>query len=88
MQDTTSNKNDGTHPRISYASGLKIERFVAWFSTMLAAVLLVGAIMALYAVQSDKVKLGLIAVFTTIFAASVGLLTNAKRSEIFGATAA
>lgn len=55
---------------------------------MLAALLLVGAIAVLYVVNSDKVKLGLIAIFTTIFAASVGLLTNAKRSEIFGATAA
>lgn len=87
FKDESRNANV-PHPRISYASGRKIERFVAWFSTLLAAVLLVGAIVALYAVDSDKVKLGLIALFTTIFAASVGLLTNAKRSEIFGATAA
>ena len=33
-------------------------------------------------------RLGLIATFTTLFAASVGLLTNARRAELFAATAA
>jgi hypothetical protein len=57
-------------------------------STITAALLLVGAIAILYNVRSDNLKLGLIGLFTTIFAASVGLLTNSKRAEVFGATAA
>jgi hypothetical protein len=63
-------------------------RFIAWFSTALAALLLIGAILVLYKVQSPDLRLGLIALFTALFAASVGLLTNARRAELFGATAA
>jgi hypothetical protein len=54
----------------------------------LAALLLIGAIVVLYNIKTDDLKLGLIALFTIIFAASVGLLTNARRAEVFGATAA
>ena len=75
-------------PIVGYASGRRIASFIAYLSTILAALLLFGAILVLYKVTSDDVKLGLIALFTTIFAASVGLLTNAKRSEVFAATAA
>lgn len=50
--------------------------------------MLVGAIIILYKTKSNDLKLGLLALFTTMFAASVGLLTNAKQAEVFGATAA
>jgi len=48
---------------------------------------LIGAIVCLYAVVSPTKKLGIIAAFTTLFAANVGLLTNARRAELFAATA-
>jgi hypothetical protein len=35
-----------------------------------------------------KLRLGMVAMFTAIFAAVIGLLTNARRAEIFGSTAA
>ncbi|KAF0636552.1 hypothetical protein FPSE5266_08069 [Fusarium pseudograminearum] len=73
---------------IAYASGKKISTFISYISTVLAAVLLIGAIVILYNINSDNLKLGLIALFTVLFSASVGLLTNAKRAEVFGATAA
>lgn len=38
--------------------------------------------------QSWKVRLGMVALFTSIFAFTIGLLTNARRAEVFGATAA
>jgi len=38
-------------------------------------------------VSSDKTKLGLIAFYTVAFAVCVGLVTNARRPEIFGACA-
>jgi len=38
--------------------------------------------------QSDSVRLGSIATFTALFSISLGILTNAKRAEIFAATAA
>ena len=55
---------------------------------VLAAAFLFGAIYNLYYVQRDQVKLGLIAGYTVAFAMAIGLVTNAKRSEIFGACAA
>ena len=38
--------------------------------------------------QSWKVRLGLVALFTSLFALTIGLLTNARRAEMFGSTAA
>jgi hypothetical protein len=63
---------------------------VAILSVLLAAILLFGAILALYFVPAEQMGRRLIVVgcFTTGFAASIGLLTNAKRVEIFAATAA
>lgn len=73
---------------MGYASGKKISIFISYLSAILAALLLVGAIIILYKTKSNDLKLGLLALFTTLFAASVGLLTNAKQAEVFGATAA
>ncbi|TGJ81571.1 hypothetical protein E0Z10_g7193 [Xylaria hypoxylon] len=75
-------------PDVGYASGRKIASFIAYLSTILAVLLLFGAILILYKVNSDDIKLGLISLFTLLFAASTGLLTNAKRSEVFASTAA
>ncbi|KAE9362993.1 hypothetical protein N431DRAFT_423351 [Stipitochalara longipes BDJ] len=71
-----------------YTSERGIARFVAIFSTILAAGLLFGAILSLRATSSEKAVLGMLCGWTVLFAACVGLLTNAKRAEIFGATAA
>ena len=50
--------------------------------------LLFGAIYNLYCVTNEQRRLGLIAGYTVAFALCVGLLTNAKRTEVFGACAA
>ena len=55
---------------------------------LLAAAFLFGAIYTLFYVQRNQVKLGLIAGYTVAFAMAIGLVTNAKRAEIFGACAA
>jgi hypothetical protein len=55
---------------------------------VIAAAFLFGAIYNLYYVKRDQVKLALIAGYTTAFALSIGLVTKAKRSEIFAACAA
>ena len=73
---------------VTYFSDDKIKHVVSVLSVVLSAVLLVGAIVALYFAPSKGVKLGLIAVFTTMFAASIGLLTNARKTEIYASTAA
>jgi hypothetical protein len=57
-------------------------------SIVVAAILLVGAVVNLYIVQNNDVRLGLIGGYTTAFALSIGLLTNARRTELFASTAA
>lgn len=74
--------------RTTYTSERSISHFVAIFSTVLAAVFLFGAIISLYIVQNKHALLGMLSGWTVLFAAYVGLLTNARRDQIFGATAA
>ena len=66
----------------------RVALIVALISIIVSAALLVGAIMALYFVKPMGIRLGLVGVFTTLFAASMTLLTHARRIEVYGATAA
>jgi hypothetical protein len=65
-----------------------ISKVVNIVTTLVAALFLVGTIVGFYFVQNSAAKLGMIAIFTTAFAGSLGLITNARRVEIFAATAA
>ena len=74
--------------RVAYISEQKLVRFVTVVSTLLAAILMIGFIIVLnYAKARDR-RLVVIGIFTVTFAGSVGLLTNARRVEVFAATAA
>ncbi|KAL8668306.1 MAG: hypothetical protein Q9168_007064 [Polycauliona sp. 1 TL-2023] len=68
----------------------RIQRARAVISILLSATLLIGAIVCL--VNSDpkdtNFRVGMIVLFTCLFAAVVGFLTNARRAEIFASTAA
>ncbi|KAF2494499.1 hypothetical protein BU16DRAFT_41192 [Lophium mytilinum] len=75
---------DGMH----YFHETIIGRIVSFFSVFLAALLLVGAITSLYFVSNASSRMVLLAVFTTLFAASVGVLTNSRKVDIYAATAA
>jgi uncharacterized PurR-regulated membrane protein YhhQ (DUF165 family) len=55
---------------------------------MLSAILLFGSVISLYFVRNPYALLGMLAGWTVLFAACVGFLTNAKRDQIFSATAA
>jgi hypothetical protein len=55
---------------------------------LVAANLLVGLIYALYFAGTPLQRLGLIQVFTTVFALYVGFMTNARRTDAFAVTAA
>ncbi|KAF2652005.1 hypothetical protein K491DRAFT_781433 [Lophiostoma macrostomum CBS 122681] len=61
---------------------------VTAISMVLAALLLIGAIISLHFVTRSRTKLGLVTVYMLLFAMSVALLTNARRAEVFAATAA
>ncbi|KAF2691180.1 hypothetical protein K458DRAFT_455504, partial [Lentithecium fluviatile CBS 122367] len=65
-----------------------VVRTVTVISMISAATLLIAAIVSLYSVNSDKAKLGLVAMYTVLFALSVASLTNARRAEMFASTAA
>ncbi|KAH8784635.1 hypothetical protein BGZ57DRAFT_940407 [Hyaloscypha finlandica] len=73
-------------------TGHYLEKHVVWavaiISTIIAAILLIGAIVGLYIVQKTEWRLIMLSCFTALFAISVGLLTSARRAEIFGSTAA
>lgn len=77
---------DGLH-RIGRFNEKSISIAVSVISIFIAAVLLVGSIMSLYFATNDAAKLVMVATFTAVFALSVGLTTNARRAEVFAATA-
>jgi Na+/phosphate symporter len=60
---------------------------VALINTVAAAALIIGAIIGLYFVRAPGKRLGLVTMLTGCFALCVWLLTNARRAEIFVATA-
>jgi hypothetical protein len=66
----------------------RVAFIVGLMSIIVSAALLVGAIIALHLVKPMGIRLGLVGVFTTLFAASLTLLTHARRIEVYGATAA
>lgn len=65
-----------------------VSRAVTVLTVLFATLLLIGAILGLYFVHSPGIRLAMVAVFTIIFALTVGVCTSAKRAEVFGATAA
>ncbi|OCK98222.1 uncharacterized protein K441DRAFT_482695, partial [Cenococcum geophilum 1.58] len=71
-----------------YYPDTTIQHIVSFMSVLLAALLLVGAITSLYFVVKPAVRMGLLAGFTTLFAGSIGLFTNARKVDIYAATAA
>jgi len=66
----------------------RVALIVGIISILVSAALLVGAIMALHFMKPMGARLGLVGVFTTLFAASITMLTRARRVEVYGATAA
>lgn len=75
---------------VFYFPDRRVQLAGAVISILLSAILLIGAIVCLVKVerQNTDLRVGLIVCFTSLFAAVVGLLTNARRAEIFAATAA
>jgi hypothetical protein len=83
-----SSQSSASDSKSKYIQERSVARFVAVFSTILAAIMLFGAIISLYVVNNQNALLGMLSGWTVLFAACVGLLTNAKRDQIFGITAA
>lgn len=73
-----------------YFSEKRVQHAGVLISTCFCAILLVGAITCLLLIANRGIglRVGMIVLFTCLFAGVVGLLTNARRAEVFGATAA
>ncbi|KAI0544307.1 hypothetical protein F4679DRAFT_565419 [Xylaria curta] len=88
LRKSWASENEGKSPteglpRIGRFKEHKVARWVDIITIIVATVFLIGPIVVLSLVQSPPGKLALIAVFTVGFAASVALITNARRAEIF-----
>lgn len=66
----------------------RVNLVVGIISVVVSAALLVGAIVALNFVKPMGWRLGVVGLFTVVFATSITLLTYARRVEVYGATAA
>ena len=77
-------------PHLRSYSHVAVDVTVYFISTLLAATLLFVPIYSLFHVSKSRpgTAMGLIAMFTILFAGIIALVTNAERGEIFGATAA
>ena len=73
---------NGSSREVKYYSEAMVHKVIAGISIVMAALLLEGAIVALYLITNPNVRLGLIALFMMLFALGIGLLSNAKRSEV------
>jgi hypothetical protein len=74
-------------PRIKRFEESRIVKWVNIITIIISAVFLIGPILALYFAQEPAIKLFLIAIFTAGFSASIVIVTNARRPEVFAATA-
>ncbi|KAI1071462.1 hypothetical protein LB507_005295 [Fusarium sp. FIESC RH6] len=74
--------------RITQFNERSIPIVVSLINIVVAIILLVGPITSMSFVNSRTAILGMICAFTVVFALSVGLMTNAKRAEIFAGSAA
>lgn len=79
--------SSGLYANTIHYSDSTLTRTGEVIGTMCASTLPVLAIVILYCVQSMGKRLAAIAVFTSIFSAVLGIFSDARRIEIFAATA-
>lgn len=75
-------------PDIYTVDDHRIETVLYAIATVVASMLPIMSVVVLYFVQSNNVRLGLTVAFSACFAILLVCLTNAKKVEVFTATAA
>jgi Zn-dependent protease len=65
-----------------------ITKLSSLVATVLSSVLPIGGVIVLYFVENTLARIGIIAGMTGLFSLCLALLTSARKSEIFAATAA
>ncbi|KAK8030578.1 hypothetical protein PG990_000312 [Apiospora arundinis] len=81
-------KEQQRHGTSVVISERSVDKATTVLSSILSAVVLFGSIVSLYFVQNPYALLGMVGAWTILFAVCVGVLTNAKRDQVFAATAA
>jgi len=71
----------------NYSDGA-IAKISALVATVLSSVLPIAGVIVLYFVENTLARIGIIAGMTALFSLCLAVLTSAKKSEIFAATAA
>ena len=71
-----------------FISHRKIEALVSFISMVVALLFLLGALWGLYGVSDAAAQLLMLSGFAVAFGGALGLLTNARRQDVFAATAA
>jgi len=89
---TLQEKTDGISQQedLYYFPERRVQFAGLMITTLLSAIILIGAIVCLLLISNRSLglRVGMIVLFTGLFAAVVGLLTDARRAEIFVSTAA
>lgn len=65
-----------------------VTHVVTFLSALCAVLFLVGAMVGLYFVSNMRARLGMVGMFTVLFAITIAGLTSSRRQEVFVATAA
>jgi energy-converting hydrogenase Eha subunit C len=81
-------KTDNQSGETDYISHKTVALVVSSFSVIFAVLFLIGAILGLYFETDPGWRLLMLSLFTVGFACVLGLLTNARRQDVFAATAA
>ncbi|KUJ08802.1 uncharacterized protein LY89DRAFT_788704 [Mollisia scopiformis] len=63
-----------------------LEKLISTLATVIASLLPICSVVALYIVQSNSIRLGMIAAFSACFSLALAVMTNARRIEVFAAT--
>ncbi|KAK1623490.1 hypothetical protein BDP81DRAFT_332022 [Colletotrichum phormii] len=73
---------------VKYYSARHVTRLVTIITVLAASLVIQAAIITLYLLRNEALRLCMIAVFTSVFAASLAVMTDGRRTDIILATAA
>lgn len=94
MFRTEDQKRKTSDDKVHYYSPSRVSKLVNLIITSVIFVLLAAPVVGMYQLSTLKTNeamfaaIGVLMVFTLLFAAAMSLLTRAKRHELFAATAA
>ncbi|KAF1911088.1 hypothetical protein BDU57DRAFT_109835 [Ampelomyces quisqualis] len=88
LQTTASSKSTRVDPRVTYLYTQRLDLAVEFFYALLSIALLLGAILSLYFVENPFWRIGIIILFTLLFATCAVFLADGRRLAVFGACAA